>query len=104
MQCLDSHAGTCCGRPQRLPRSYRWSSSVAAACSLRPPHGSAGNEQTALDAAEAAAVSADGPLMVCIRDAEGGDVSILHGTEEVVVRDRRLVAKIVHAKSGAKKA
>ena len=62
-------------------------------------------DDTALDAAEAAAVSADGPLMVCIRDAQGGDVSILHGTEEVVVRDRRLVAKIVRAKkSGANKA
>ena len=82
-------------------------SSVAAACSLLPPatRQQPGSEDTALDAAEAAAVSADGPLMVCIRDAQGGDVSILHGTEEVVVRDRRLVAKIVRAKkSGANKA
>jgi hypothetical protein len=67
--------------------------------------GQQSTEEPALDAAEAAAVSADGPLMVCIRDAQGGDVSILHGTEEVVVRDRRLVAKIVRAKkSGANKA
>ena len=56
------------------------------------------------DAAEAAAVTAAGPLMVCVRDADGGDVSILHGTEEIVVRDRRLVAKIVRAKSGATRA
>ena len=42
--------------------------------------------------------------MVCVHDAEGGDVSILHGTEEIVVNDRRLVAKIVRAKSGAKRA
>jgi hypothetical protein len=74
----------------------------AASAGNRPEPGS---EDTALDAAEAAAVSADGPLMVCVRDAHGGDVSILHGTEEVVVRDRRLVAKIVRAKkSGATKA
>ena len=53
---------------------------------------------------DAAAVTAAGPLMVCVHDAEGGDVSILHGTEEIVVRDRRLVSKIVRAKSGAKKA
>jgi hypothetical protein len=67
--------------------------------------GQQSTDEPALDAAEAAAVSADGPLMVCIRDAQGGDVSILHGTEEVVVRDRRLVAKIVRAKkSGANKA
>jgi hypothetical protein len=63
------------------------------------------SDESDLDAVEAAAVAADGPLMVCIRDAHGGDVSILHGTEEVVVRDRRLVAKIVRAKkSGASKA
>jgi hypothetical protein len=63
-----------------------------------------GHEEPALDAAEAAAVSAAGPLMVCVHDADGGDVSILHGTEEIVVKDRRLVAKIVRAKSGAKHA
>jgi hypothetical protein len=76
--------------------------SVFAAAGNEPERGS---EDTALDAAEAAAVTADGPLMVCVRDAHGGDVSILHGTEEVVVSDRRLVAKIVRAKkSGANKA
>ena len=53
---------------------------------------------------DAADVTAAGPLMVCVHDAEGGDVSILHGTEEIVVNDRRLVAKIVRAKSGAKRA
>jgi hypothetical protein len=63
-----------------------------------------GVEEPALDAAEAAAVSADGPLMVCVHDAAGGNVSILHGTEEIVVKDRRLVAKIVRAKSGAQPA
>jgi hypothetical protein len=63
-----------------------------------------GNEDSALDAAEAASVTADGPLMVCVHDAAGGNVSILHGTDEVVVKDRRLVAKIVRAKSGAKQA
>jgi hypothetical protein len=63
-----------------------------------------GAEDAALDSAEAAAVTADGPLMVCVHDAAGGNVSILHGTEEIVVKDRRLVAKIVRAKSGAKQA
>jgi hypothetical protein len=63
-----------------------------------------GQEDTALDPAEAAAVTAAGPLMVCVHDADGGAVSILHGTEEIVVRDRRLVSRIVRAKSGAKQA
>ena len=66
--------------------------------------GGADDDLETFDAAEAAAVTAAGPLMVCVHDADGGDVSILHGTEEIVVRDRRLVAKIVRAKSGAKSA
>jgi hypothetical protein len=60
----------------------------------------ADDEPTAFDAAE---VTAAGPLMVCVHDAEGGAVSILHGTEEIVVNDRRLVSRIVRAKSGAKR-
>ena len=66
----------------------------------RSPHGSADDEPAAFDAAE---VTAAGPLMVCVHDAEGGAVSILHGTEEIVVNDRRLVSRIVRAKSGAKR-
>lgn len=42
--------------------------------------------------------------MVFVSDAERGDVSILQGTNETVVRDRRLVAKIVRAGAGARKA
>ncbi len=69
----------------------------------RSPDAAADDPET-FDAAAAAEVSAAGPLMVCVHDAERGDVSILHGTEEIVVKDRRLVAKIVRAKSGAKRA
>jgi hypothetical protein len=69
----------------------------------RSPHGSAeyGDEPAGFDAAE---VTAAGPLMVCVHDAKGGALSILHGTEEIVVNDRRLVSRIVRAKSGAKRA
>ena len=100
-------------RRDLLKRAGAASAAAGAAVALNPggafaastARGQQSADDTALDAAEAAAVSADGPLMVCIRDAQGGDVSILHGTEEVVVRDRRLVAKIVRAKqSGANKA
>jgi hypothetical protein len=38
-----------------------------------------------------------GPVMFSIRDAASGEVSILHGTAEVIVRDRQLVDRIVHA-------
>ena len=67
----------------------------------RSPGDTADDEPEAFDAA---AVTAAGPLMVCVHDAEGGNVSILHGTEEIVVSDRRLVSRIVRAKSGAKRA
>jgi hypothetical protein len=63
------------------------------------------HDEPTLDPTEAAAVTATGPLMVCVHDATGGNVSILHGTEEIVVTDERLVSKIVRAKkSGARKA
>src|SRR6476469_6637208 len=38
-----------------------------------------------------------GPVMFCIHDAQRGEVSILHGTDEVIVRDRQLVARIMQA-------
>ena len=37
--------------------------------------------------------------MFCVHDAKLGEVSILHGTEEVVVKDPRLVRRILHAAS-----
>jgi hypothetical protein len=39
----------------------------------------------------------DGPVLFRVRDARRGEVSILHGTDEVVVRDRQLVARILRA-------
>ena len=38
-----------------------------------------------------------GPVMFSVLDARRGDVSILHGTSEVIVRDRQLVERIMHA-------
>ena len=39
------------------------------------------------------------PVMFCVHDAKLGEVSILHGTEEVVVKDPQLVRRILHAAS-----
>jgi hypothetical protein len=39
----------------------------------------------------------DGPVMFCVRDARAGEVSILHGDAEVIVRDRQLVDRILRA-------
>ncbi len=38
-----------------------------------------------------------GPVMFCVHDVSKGEVSILHGTDEVLVRDRQLVNRIVRA-------
>lgn len=38
-----------------------------------------------------------GPVMFCVHDVSKGEVSILHGTDEVVVHDRQLVNRIVRA-------
>ena len=35
--------------------------------------------------------------MFCVHDAKLGEVSILHGTDEVVVKDPQLVRRILHA-------
>jgi hypothetical protein len=44
------------------------------------------------------ATTADvGPVMFCIHDAQRGEVSILHGTNEVIVHDRQLVDRIIRA-------
>lgn len=51
---------------------------------------------------ESAAATVDGPVMFCIHDSRRGEVSILHGTAEVVVRDRDLVARILRAARSAK--
>ena len=42
------------------------------------------------------------PVMFCVHDAKLGEVSILHGTDEVVVKDAQLVRRIMHAASRRK--
>jgi hypothetical protein len=42
------------------------------------------------------------PVMFCVHDAKLGEVSILHGTDEVVVKDPQLVRRIMHAASRQK--
>lgn len=42
-------------------------------------------------------VTVEGPVMFCVHDAQRGEVSILHGTTEVIVTDRQLVARILSA-------
>jgi hypothetical protein len=38
-----------------------------------------------------------GPVMFCVHDAARGEVAVLQGGHEVIVRDRQLVARIMQA-------
>ena len=55
-------------------------------------------------AASGSAVAAlpEEPVMFCVHDAQRGEVSILHGANEVIVRDRQLVARILTAAGSAR--
>ena len=66
---------------------------------------SAGTPAAAAAGANSTAVAAalpDEPVMFCIHDAQRGEVSILHGSNEVIVRDRQLVARILTAAGSAR--
>jgi hypothetical protein len=83
-----------------VPMSVLSSRGVAGA-SVAAGHAAA--TTSAVDAASADAAAApdlsavNGPVMFCVRDAHAGEVSILHGEAEVIVRDRQLVERILHA-------
>jgi len=54
-----------------------------------------------LDSTELAAAFDGGQVIFSVRDASRGEVAIYHGTAEVVVHDRALVARIVRAANAA---
>ena len=58
-----------------------------------------GTADAAAHGASAVTTTADlvGPVMFSVLDADRGEVSILHGTSEVIVRDRQLVERIMRA-------
>lgn len=70
-------------------------SSTASAAGARSDARSADALAGPAGAADAADLHGGDPVMFCIHDARRGEVSILHGTHEVVVRDRQLVARIM---------
>ena len=47
--------------------------------------------------ADDATLANAGPVVFSIKDPSRGEVSVLHGSDEVVVRDRQLVARIMRA-------
>ena len=64
--------------------------------------GASGRSAAAAAAASNAAIEHQGPALAgpvifSVLDARAGEVSILHGTSEVIVRDRELVDRIMRA-------
>lgn len=49
------------------------------------------------DVDEVLAAAGSQPVMFCVHDASRGEVAILQGADEVIVRDRQLVARIMKA-------
>ena len=64
---------------------------------LAGPSASASTTDTDADLDSSVALASSGTVMFCVHDAARGEVSILHGTSEVIVQDRRLVAQIMKA-------
>jgi hypothetical protein len=74
----------------------RTSVGAAALGALAVP-GLADHMVAAAHAAEASRTSQRGPLVAYVRDVASGEVALLVGTREVVVRDPELVARLVRA-------
>ena len=93
-----------------LLRASAGAAAVAVPMSVLASHGAGASPVRHAGAAVAGAAAATpgevehrathgiaGPVMFCVRDARAGEVSILHGDAEVIVRDRQLVERIIHA-------
>ena len=76
-----------------VPISALTNSPVGAAASASAAAASGGERA---DAAVLAAAGSE-PVMFCVHDAARGEVSILQGASEVIVRDRQLVARVMRA-------
>lgn len=68
-----------------------------------PANAASRSQEDADSALDLSAGAALGTVIFSVHDAARGEVSILHGTSEVIVQDRRLVARILDAASRAAK-
>ena len=91
---LRASAGVAVGAAVAVPMTAL--SGSAAAAELSAPSGFAGLSGGTDSAGGIGSVGV-GPVMFCVHDAQRGEVSILHGTNEVIVTDRQLVNRILQA-------
>ena len=74
---------------------------MAALVGATPAQAASHAKDAELDSNELAAAFDGGQVIFSVRDAARGEVAIYHGTAEVVVNDRSLVARIVRAANAA---
>jgi hypothetical protein len=70
---------------------------AAAATTSATSAGASGADASADRLADAFVNVTHEPVMFCVHDAKLGEVSILHGTNEVVVKDPQLVRRVLSA-------
>jgi hypothetical protein len=92
-----------------LLRASAGAAAVAVPMSVLASHGAGASSVQRAAAGAAASAAAPGavehadtydvtgPVIFSVRDARSGEVSILHGDAEVIVRDRQLVDRILRA-------
>ena len=77
-----------------VPMSALSAGGLAAAGASQPGAAAARDDDQSVEDVQ---LDVSGPVMFCVRDVQSGEVSILHGMQEVVVKDRQLVNRIISA-------
>ena len=78
-----------------VPMSALSGGGFAAAAGASQAGGAAAHDDP--DSVDDVQLDLSGPVIFSVRDVQSGEVSILHGMQEVVVKDRQLVSRIIRA-------
>ena len=70
---------------------------AAGAAAIGLPAAAVLSEEKAGVAGEPSTPNPPEPVMACVRDAERGEVTVMHGTSETTYRDRTLVRRLIEA-------
>jgi len=79
-----------------VPMSALSAGGFAAATGASQAGGAAAGHDAA-DSVDDVQFDVSGPVIFSVRDVQSGEVSILHGMQEVIVTDRQLVNRIIRA-------
>lgn len=80
-----------------VPMSALSAGGFAAATGASQAGGAAAAGHDAAESVDDVQFDVRGPVIFSVRDVQSGEVSILHGMQEVIVTDRQLVNRIIRA-------